>query len=164
MNLSTITSIILLLLLLVVIVFLIIIGINITRYIISKRNYIEAEETHLDTIDANTIMSMSNEITLGDKISYTTDAILLINTIIDNNIADVLLSYRELDKKYEMKKMGDNIKAISENVYNSFKKELYTHPQLLVTDEFLMQHIMNETSRKLLSATTEYNNSIYSGI
>jgi hypothetical protein len=96
-----------------------------------------------------------------DRVEATVSTLNVINILIDNEINQMVTTLSRLNQKYDVKRLDTDVKKISEKIFNGFKKDngLITS-QLIVTDEFIMQHIMDEVITRLLSVMKDYNNTI----
>ena len=123
---------------------------GITKYFKELRNYqfmINTKE-HRDEM----------ELSLNERISSTVEFINLCNIIIDNEIAKNLSGYSRLNKKYDMTKFDTDYKNMAESVYNSIKSEIIDNRELIISSDFVLQHIIDETMIRFMRYTEDFNN------
>lgn len=95
---------------------------------------------------------------LIDRIEATSTILVLISSLVDNEINHMITTLSRINQKYDAKNMDKDIKNISEAVFNAFKKtNNVVSNQFVVTDEFIMKYITEETITKLLVNMQNYN-------
>ena len=117
----------------------------------------------------NNFITLSNSIKLRDKMTNTnrleyrvrsSNALLsLIDTMIDNEIIGTLKTYARLQENYKNIKTPDDIESISLKVFTAIKKEIFEdNNDTVLTDEYLMRYINEQTTLKFLINTKNLNN------
>ena len=93
-----------------------------------------------------------------DKIDSTVSLLNLINILIDNEITKMLDSLSRLKVKYDSKSLDRDAKNIAENVYTSLKKDsTFSNENIILTDEYIMKHISEESITRLMIRSYTYN-------
>lgn len=93
-----------------------------------------------------------------DKIDSTVSLLNLINILIDNEITKMLDSLNRLKVKYDSKSLDKDAKNIAENVYTSLKKDsTFSNENIILTDEYIMKHISEESITRLMIRSYTYN-------
>ena len=100
----------------------------------------------------------NSKLDLMDRTNLTIKLMELINTLIDNEISKTLQSCIRLGSKYESTRLDKDAELISKAVFESIKSEIFLEKDLILTEEFLMQHIADEVLIRLIKYTQEYNN------
>lgn len=126
--------------------------INISNYFKEKRNY--------QYMINNKEMDNESKISTVDRLDATFELLNLINTLIDNEISKTLQACIQLRTKYEVTRLDKDVKVIATTVYTSIKPEVYLSKDLIITETFMMQHIMDEVMLRLLKAGQEYNEAL----
>jgi len=125
---------------------------NISLYFKEKRNYqfmINSKEN-----------SPKSKMSMLDRIDSTVSIINLTNLLIDNEISKTLQACIRLNTKYDVARLDKDVKIIATTVFESIKPEIFDAQDLVITDNFLMQHITDEVMLKLMAAGKELNNSM----
>ena len=118
------------------------------------------ERSKKETVMTNRLLNtpLIKDVSFLDKVDATVCLLNLINTLIDGEITKMLEPLARLKVKYEMKNMDNDIRTISTKIYEGLKKEEnFGNYSILVTDEFVMKHITEEVSGRILVRTFAYN-------
>ena len=122
-------------------------------------NYFDAK-SKLANLDYSIKLSDNPTSNLQERVHVTTELLNCINALIDNEIGRIFQSYLVLRKKYEVLKMDEDIKIISEAVFNAIKKEIITDKDLVFTENYVMSFIAQSTAVKLIVYAQAYNTTI----
>lgn len=127
---------------------------NLSTYFSTKRNklLIETEIQRQNQINnANVYI---------DKVTLTVDVINLCNTLINSNVSHMISAKEMLHEKYDLKFLKEDSEKIATHVYESIRKELIVDNMLVVSDEFILNYISEETILVLLQNATDYNRNL----
>lgn len=127
---------------------------NLSAYFSTKRNklLIETEIQRQNQINnANVYI---------DKVTLTVDVINLCNTLINSNVSHMISAKEMLHEKYDLKFLKEDSEKIANHVYESIRKELIVDNMLVVSDEFILNYISEETILILLQNATDYNRNL----
>lgn len=149
-NISDVIKIILLVAVIVMIVAIICMLVQLFLYIRDKR-------VQIDFLDALELDKNNEFVSLGLAIEDTSQLLLFINTIIDNEIGKFLIQYQKLNTRYDLKKTDDDIKTIATSVTNAFKEEIIIDDECVLTEEYLIRHILNEVTVRFINAVQNMN-------
>lgn len=120
--------------------------------------YIGDKRVQIDFKDA---LELSNRdavfVSLNDELINTTQLLTFINTLVEVEINKKLFQYQQLGVKYELKNLDTDIKEISENVMRGFKDGILNSDESVLSSEYLMMHIINETSLRFTKSVKEMN-------
>ena len=100
------------------------------------------------------------DLSLSEKTEATIEILNFCNIIIENEILKNLSGYDRISKPYDMKKFDTDYKNIAETVYNAFKSDIIDNVNIIISSEFLMQHILDETMIRFMKFTEDYNNKL----
>ena len=81
-----------------------------------------------------------------------------IDDLIEDEIIYVLKNYIVTYKKYDMLKLDNDAKKISESVYNSFKKDYLINNNLVFVSDFYQSYIIKRSISRFLIVVKDYNN------
>ena len=126
---------------------------NITEYFSAKTSNIikqtESEIFNASLTRANTLKVESE--TLGTLL-------LAIDNLIIAEISTIFKTYVGLGQKYEYIKMEDDIKTVATEVFNALRKEyLFSNDHTIITDEYIMRYIQNQTMIFFIRTIQEFN-------
>lgn len=97
---------------------------------------------------------------ISAKISATAEFLEVIRALINNSVEDVLQPYTQLNKKYEVMKIDEDIVKVSTRVYSSISDYVLTSGGLMLMNEYIMDFIITEVRLALVDKVTEFNNRI----
>lgn len=84
-----------------------------------------------------------------------------IDSMINDAIKFKILTYKELNKPYNLGKLDDDIRDISTNIHNGINGEIFLNEQVLsVTHNYIMNYIVDRTRTSLIETAIKYNNII----
>lgn len=122
---------------------------------------------NLITSILNNIDARTNSIKLSDKVRsinrlnarvQSTNAILsLMDTLIANEVTNALKAYARLGENYKSINTADDIEKISSRIFDSIKKEIFIDNDTIITDEYLMKYINEQTTLVFLIETQKLN-------
>ena len=115
-------------------------------------NILRAIAINLDTRTASIKLSDKNKMInrLEVRVHSTTAVLNLLDTIISNEVASVLKTYARLNEPYKTLNTADDIESISNKVFESIKKEIFADNDTVLTDEYLMKYINEQTTLAFL--------------
>lgn len=118
-------------------------------------NILRAIAINLDTRTASIKLSDKNKMInrLEVRVHSTTAVLNLLDTIISNEVASVLKTYARLNEPYKTLNTADDIESISSKVFESIKKEIFDDNDTVLTDEYLMKYINEQTTLAFLIET-----------
>ena len=96
----------------------------------------------------------------SDNIDTTISFMSLCTSLIDNEVGKLISTYLQSNKKYEYLKVDEDVRTISDNVYSAFKENIINNDELIISSEFIMKFIIEETLNRLLTLAKEYNSSL----
>lgn len=115
-------------------------------------NIFRATAIHLDTKTESIKLSDKNKMInrLEARVKSTNAVLSLINTIISNEVASVLKTYARLGENYKSINTADDIANVSNKVFNAIKKEIFQYNDTVVTEDYLMTYINEQTTLAFL--------------
>ncbi len=118
-------------------------------------NILRAIAINLDTRTASIKLSDKNKMInrLEVRVHSTTAVLNLLDTIISNEVTSVLKTYARLNEPYKTLNTADDIESISSKVFASIKKEIFADNDTVLTDEYLMKYINEQTTLAFLIET-----------
>lgn len=127
--------------------------------IISVNKYFDARTKKEELLtEREKVKPILQPINYLDKIDSTVSLLNLINILIDNEITKMLDSLSRLKVKYDSKSLDRDAKNIAENVYTSLKKDsTFSNENIILTDEYIMKHISEESITRLMIRSYTYN-------
>ena len=127
--------------------------------IISVNKYFDARTKNEELLtEREKVKPILQPINYLDKIDSTVSLLNLINILIDNEITKMLDSLSRLKVKYDSKSLDRDAKNIAENVYTSLKKDsTFSNENIILTDEYIMKHISEESITRLMIRSYTYN-------
>lgn len=96
----------------------------------------------------------------SDNIEITVSFMSLCSSLIDNEVGKLISTYLQSNKKYEYIKVDEDVKIISNNIYSAFKEKIIDNSSLIITEDFIMKYIIEETLNRLLTVAKDYNKSL----
>lgn len=124
------------------------------RYI---RDIVEAKKIYYMTINQEKHINIPAD----KQITITKELMKLIDELISNEVTNKLRNLAALQEKYEYLNTADDVREISQIVFDGFKKEnLFNNPDVFITDEYIMKYIAQQTSLLFLSSVKDYNSKI----
>lgn len=125
----------------------------ITGYIEQKRNMLIKQQ---ETETCKTLLVRAS--TLKMEIE-TLDALFVsIDSLITAEISNVLKTYVTLRQPYDYPRMGDDMQTIATEVFNGLKKQyLFNNEHTLVTDDYIIRYIQNQTILIFIKTIQELN-------
>ncbi len=99
-------------------------------------------------------------VSFSDNIDTTISFMSLCTSLIDNEVGKLISTYLQSNKKYEYLKVDEDVRTISDNVYSAFKENIINNDELIISSEFIMKFIIEETLNRLLTLAKEYNSSL----
>lgn len=109
-------------------------------------------------LETNPDLDKKEHISFTDKIDITISLLNIINVLIDSEIGRSIETVSMLGKDYELLKYDNDVKRISESVFNAFiKDETFLSNRLVITDEYIMKYISEEVMTRLLRTAQAYN-------
>lgn len=85
-------------------------------------------------------------IRLEARVNSTNAVLNLIDTMVKNEVVSSLKTYARLGESYKTLKTVDDIEAISQKIFNAIKKEIFNENDTVLTDEYLMTYINEQTT------------------
>lgn len=127
--------------------------------IISVNKYFDARTKKEELLtEREKVKPILQPINYLDKIDSTVSLLNLINILIDNEITKMLDSLSRIKVKYDSKSLDRDAKNIAENVYTSLKKDsTFSNENIILTDEYIMKHISEESITRLMIRSYTYN-------
>lgn len=110
-----------------------------------------------NVIDYNNL-TKPNVLSIDEQVEVSKDVLALINRLIEIECNITMKSFVSLNKKYEYTRLSEDIKIISTEVYNGLNKKIvFDNPNILLTNDYIMKYISQQTSIILLSAVMDFN-------
>lgn len=148
------------LLIIALIVFLaIMLYIAIFEFFASITKYFDAKtENEKNKFAKQSSNNFNNVSTFIESTEASVKFLTLCQTLIDVEISRLISKISRINTKYDTKNIDNDIREISEKVFNGFDKEraILSH-QTLLSDEYIINYIVNETTHRLITATQQYN-------
>ena len=127
---------------------------------IAKKYYEESKFIELQRIKEE-LKPVSKELDYLDKVEATIGLLNFINVLIDNEINNMMTSLSKINSKYELIKLDEDAKNIATNIFQAIAKDnTFIENNLIVTNDYVMKYITDESIIKLLDKATKYNSKI----
>ena len=97
---------------------------------------------------------------LPERIELTNSIFQLIDGMIESEILSTMKDHIALKEKYNTLNLDLDVGKISTIIYESFNKDLFTDPNLLLNKEYMMTYITKKTSYELLVSVLTHNETI----
>ena len=92
------------------------------------------------------------------ELSESTISLLnLINQIVATEVANLMLQYRKLAKRYNYMTLDKDAEKIAKTVFTSINWEAYKKREILVKEEYLLKYISDQTITQILDFAREMN-------
>lgn len=129
-------------------------------YNIAKKYNEESKFIELQRIKEE-LKPVSKELDYLDKVEATIGLLNFINVLIDNEINNMMTSLSKINSKYELIKLDEDAKQIATNIFQAIAKDnTFIENNLIVTNDYVMKYITDESIIKLLDKATKYNSKI----
>lgn len=92
-----------------------------------------------------------------NRTDFTKQLITLILEIISLEVANLIQSYVTIKKDYDFLKFDSDIDIISKTVFESIRPEIYAIDDSILTEEYLMKYIVQNTKVILLDSIGKMN-------
>ena len=103
--------------------------------------YVATKTESIKLYDKNNMI-----IRLEARVNSTNAVLNLIDTMVKNEVISSLKTYARLGEAYKSLKTVDDIEAISQKIFNAIKKEIFNENDTVLTDEYLMTYINEQTT------------------
>ena len=103
--------------------------------------YVATKTESIKLYDKNNMI-----IRLEARVNSTNAVLNLIDTMVKNEVISSLKTYARLGEAYKSLKTVDDIEAISQKIFNAIKKEIFNANDTVLTDEYLMTYINEQTT------------------
>ena len=97
---------------------------------------------------------------MPERIELTNSILDLIAFMVNNEIIAYFKTITSLQTSYNIANMDHDIEYIATKVYEGINKELFTNPNLILTDKYLMEYITKKTTSTILEITQIHNDNI----
>ena len=125
---------------------------NIRTYIVCKTREIYLRNQKSE----NSVVSLS----MSERIELTNSILDLITFMVNNETIAYFKIYTSLQTMYNMSNMDHDIEYIASKVYEGINKDLFTNPNLILTDKYLMEYITKKTTNIIIEIAQVHNNNI----
>ena len=125
---------------------------NIRGYILNKSNAIKLENEK----SQNTIPSL----TITERVEITNSILDLISFMIANEIVVHFKNYAALHLPYDVSNLDNDVKTISEKVYDGINKDIFADPNLILTNKYLLEYITKKTITSMIDVIQTHNDNI----
>ena len=123
---------------------------NIRSFIVNKSRSIYLSNQKNTNID-NASMSMP------DRIEFTNSILDLISFMVNNEIMSYMKTYISLNNTYDISNLDNDVRKISTLVFDGINKSLFKDPNLILTENYLMEYITKKTISTLLDVVQNHN-------
>ena len=125
---------------------------NIRSYIVNRVKSIQLENQKASNISVS--------LSMPERIELTNSILDLIAFMVNNEIIAYFKTITSLQTSYNIANMDHDIEYIATKVYEGINKELFTNPNLILTDKYLMEYITKKTTSTILEITQIHNDNI----
>lgn len=110
-------------------------------------------------LENDAFINSSNTPTLSiyDRIDVTNKLFDLISFMISNEIYRVFKDYQMLKEPYIINNIDDDLKKICETVFSGIKKEVYSDPDLLIEDSYIIEYLTKRATVMMFDMMLTYN-------
>ena len=84
----------------------------------------------------------------------------LINQIVETEVANMMLQYRKLAKRYNYMTLDKDAEKIAKTVFTNINWESYKKREILVKEDYLLKYISDQTITQILDFAREMNMNI----
>ena len=121
------------------------------QYIRFRANYYQAK---IQTIHK----SRGSE--LSERIQVTTDLLNYINFLAKLYVTNRLQTLKAINKEYIIRNIDDDIRTISNDIFQTIPKNVYTNNYLAITTDYLFEFTRDQVTIHLINLTREHNISL----
>ena len=125
---------------------------NISDYFAKKRDSV---------IKSDFFIEHHNErLTLEARLNISNELLKMIDDMIMTEFGGVLHRFAVMSEIYPVLSFDDDVKNVATNVFNSFKPNTFSSPELCITEDFLLKYITERSKTLALSSVFEYNTAL----
>ena len=118
---------------------------NIRAFIVNKSNTAYLNNQKIITLS------------MPDRIELSNSVLDLISFMVNNEIVSFFKSYIILNNPYDISRMDEDVVIISQNVFNGINKVMFIDPNLVLTENYLMEFITKKTISTMLDVAQTHN-------
>ena len=148
----------------IIIMGLILIGILVIYFVLGAlTSFLNAHANYMEKKEENVIFDSALTRANTLKVESETLSILLlaIDNLISVEIANIIKTYLSLGEQYPLIKMDDDIKVVAQQVFDGLRKEyLFSNDHTIITDDYIMRYIQNQTIIMFIRTIQEMNRTI----
>lgn len=126
--------------------------------LISNHNELLIKKTEQITLENNSLQQI-RKLSFQQRIDITNNTMNLINFLIQSETSYILQTYAMLNSKYNVIEMDEDIKKITEHVYNGIEPDVFTDENILLKDTYIMEYILNQSKLVFMATMQQYNQS-----
>lgn len=94
---------------------------------------------------------------LSERIQVTTDLLHYINFLAKLYITNKLQTLKAIKKEYVVQNIDEDIRSISNDIFKTIPKNIYTNEYLAITTEYLFEFTRDQVTIHLINLTREHN-------
>lgn len=98
-----------------------------------------------------------SQINTKEAISNSAGLMNLINLLVEIEINNSLKQQISLQEQYKVTNIDNDIRNISTKIYNAIKPNIYDDNNIAISSEYIMTHITDEVTLKLIKTVQELN-------
>lgn len=126
--------------------------------LISNHNELLIKKNERITLKNNSLQQI-RKLSFQQRIDITNNTMNLINFLIQSETSYILQTYAMLNSKYNVIEMDEDIKKITEHVYNGIEPDVFTDENILLKDTYIMEYILNQSKLVFMATMQQYNQS-----
>lgn len=116
----------------------------------------ENDKTKLDSsLEVRRITNEENDFSNNNE--NTIGILNICHSLIAIEVSRILEPCRRLNEKYEYRRLDDDAKTVSENVFNALNKEMIVNSKIILTNDYILQYIASESILVLMDTAQKYN-------
>jgi hypothetical protein len=138
---------------------LILIAFAVLALVVSLDSYFNAKRENLIIASKN----IGTE-TLGYKCEATNKLLSLIDFLIVQEIRETVKTYAQLRQPYPIEKMPDDIKVISNKVYEALKNDIVGNTDIVLSNDYLLSYMIEVSSVTFIKIIQDLNADVRHGI
>lgn len=110
---------------------------------------------------SKSITSKRESDVIENRVANTAAVLDMMSYLIHGEIIKKISLLSLMNASYNFLNIDNDVKEVSEKVFNALKKDIFVSEEILITEDYLMEHISKNTMIELSAALKEANMRIY---
>jgi hypothetical protein len=99
-------------------------------------------------------------LSITDRIELTNSILDLISFMVTNEIVVFFKNYTALNDLYNLSRLDEDVRTLAEKVYDGINKDLFSDPNLILTEKYLLEYITKKTISTMIDVVQNHNDAI----